>query len=308
MNENNHKHTHNHDQDLNGVKGSNLIITMVLNFIITAAEVIGGLYAGSLSLISDALHNFSDGLSLIVSYFAIKISQKSSDEKRTFGYKRATILAAVMNSTVLILISFFLFREAYIKFVKPEEINGTVVIWVALIGLAANALGAYLLHQGSDKDMNLKSAYLHLLSDTLSSIGVVTGGILILYFKIYWIDPLLTVLIGVYVLKESYKILKDAVNILMQGIPENIDINKIVKELSENEKIKNIHHIHIWQLDQNTMIFEAHVNVKEDIYVSETSEIRQEIEHKLRKHFGINHVTIQFEYNCCENTGIINKN
>lgn len=280
---------------------------MLLNFIITAAEVIGGLYSGSLSLISDALHNLSDALSIVVSYFAIKISQKSNDEKKTFGYKRATILAAVINSTVLIIISILLFKEAYFKFITPEKINGLIVIWVALIGLLANALGAYLLHKGSEEDINMKSAYLHLLSDALSSIGVVVGGIVIYYFNIYWIDPLLTVIIGLYVLKESFEILKKAVNILMQGTPENIDINEIAEELEEIEAINNIHHVHIWGLNENTIFFEAHVNLKDDILVSDTPKVYEDIEHELKEHFGITHITIQFEFNGCKNVGIINK-
>ena len=304
----NHSHSHSHNHDVSNVKGINLLITMLLNLIITATEVIGGVYSGSLSLISDALHNLSDALSIVVSYFAIKMSQKSNDEKRTFGYKRSTILAAVINSTVLIIISFFLFKEAYSKFITSAKINGAIVIWVALIGLLANALGAYLLHKGSKEDINMKSAYLHLLSDALSSIGVVVGGVVIYYFNIYWVDPLLTVIIGLYVLKESYEILKQAVNILMQGTPENIDINEIVEELEEIEEIKNIHHIHVWGLTENTIFLEAHVNLRQDILISETSKIYESIEHELKEHFGISHITLQFEFNGCENVGIINKN
>jgi cobalt-zinc-cadmium efflux system protein len=301
-----HNHTHNHD--VSSVKGINLLITMLLNLIITAAEVIGGLYSGSLSLISDALHNLSDALSIVISYLANRMSKKSNDEKRTFGYKRSTILAAVINSTVLIVISFFLFKEAYFKFITPEKINGAIVIWVALIGLLANALGAYLLHKGSKEDMNMKSAYLHLFSDALSSIGVVVGGIVIYYFNIYWIDPLLTVIIGLYILKESYEILKQAINILMQGTPENIDINEVAEELEEIETIKDVHHVHIWGLNENTIFFEAHVNLKDDILISETSKVYENIEHELKEHFGITHITIQFEFNCCKNVGIIKKN
>ncbi|MEZ0536721.1 cation diffusion facilitator family transporter [Caldicellulosiruptoraceae bacterium PP1] len=301
----NHNHIHSNYSN-SSIKAINLLITMILNFIITIAEVIGGLYSGSLSLISDALHNLSDGLSIVVSFFAIKISQKNNDEKRTFGYKRSTIIAALFNSTVLIIISFFLFKEAYFKFITPGKIKGVIVIWVALIGLFANTLGAYLLHKGSKEDINMKSAYLHLFSDALSSVGVVLGGILIYYYNSYWIDPLLTIIIGLYVLKESFEILKQAINILMQGTPENINIKDIVEKLQEIENIKNIHHVHVWGLNENTILFEAHVNLKSDILISETSKIYEEIEHELKEHFGISHITIQFEFNCCENIGIIN--
>jgi cobalt-zinc-cadmium efflux system protein len=305
MSNHNHNHNHSHAHDVSNVKGINLLITMLLNFAITVAEVIGGIYSGSLSLMSDALHNLSDALSIVVSYFAIKISQKSNDEKRTFGYKRSTILAAVINSTVLIFISLFLFKEAYFKFIKPEKINGVIVIWVALIGLLANTFGAYLLNRGSHEDMNMKSTYLHLISDALSSLGVIVGGIVIYYFNIYWIDPLLTIIIGIYVLKESYEILKQAVNLLMQGVPENINIHELVEELQEIDGIKNVHHVHIWGLNENNIFFEAHVNLKQDILISEAARIYENIEHELKEHFGISHITIQFEYNCCDSAGVV---
>ncbi|MDI6601196.1 MAG: cation diffusion facilitator family transporter [Thermoanaerobacteraceae bacterium] len=300
----NYRHGHLHNHDVSGIKTANLVITLILNFIITTAEVIGGILAGSLSLVSDALHNLSDALSIIVSITAIKISQKQNDEKRTFGYKRSSILAALINSSVLVGISLFLFKEAYSKFISPETINGTVVIWVALIGLIANFLGAYLLHKGSKGDMNIKSAYLHLFSDALSSVGVLFGGVMIRYFKVYWVDPLLTVAIGIYVLKESFEIIKKVVNVLMQGVPENINIYELVEEIKKIPEVEDVHHVHVWSLDDNNINFEAHVNIK-DMMVSETGEVYGEIEHELHEHFGINHVTIQFEYNGCCNVGII---
>ncbi|GAV22697.1 cation diffusion facilitator family transporter [Carboxydothermus pertinax] len=294
-----HNHAHHHT--------SNLFFTTLLNFIITVAEIIGGIYAHSLSLISDALHNFSDGLALIISYFALKLAQKGSDEKRTFGYKRSTILAAVINSSVLIFLSGFLLREAYFKFINPEPVTGRIMIIVAMVGLVANTLGAFLLHHSSEKDMNIKSAYLHLFSDAMSSAAVVVGGVVIYYFSLYWIDPLLTVIISIYVLKESFEILKKATNILMQGVPEDIDILEIVQELKKIEGIRDVHHVHLWGLNENHLFFEAHVNLQEDVLLSQTNSIYQRIEHILRERFGINHLTIQFEYNCCPETDIIKK-
>lgn len=299
-----HGHEHSHSHDLSGIKTKNLIITMILNVIITIAEVIGGIFAGSLSLISDALHNLSDVLSIVISIIAIKISQKQNDERMTFGYKRSSVLAALINSSVLVGISLFLFKEAYSKFINPEVINGAVVIWVSITGLTANAVGSYLLHQGAQGDMNMKSAYLHLFSDALSSMGVLIGGIMILYFKIYWIDPLLTVAIAVYVLKESFEIIKKVVNVLMQGTPENIDVYEIVEAIKAIPEVEDVHHVHVWSLDDNNINFEAHVNIK-NMLVSDTGSIYEKIEQELYRHFSINHVTIQFEYNGCCNVGII---
>ncbi len=300
-----HNHSNNHSHSHSDIKGVKLILVMLLNFAITAAEIAGGIYSGSLSLISDALHNFSDGLAIIISYYAIKISGRQNDIKRTFGYRRASIMAALLNSSVLIGISVFLFKEAYGKFVNPQTINGSMIIWVALIGLVANALGVVLLEKGSHDDMNIKSTYLHLLSDVLSSVGVVIGGILILFFKIYWVDPLLTVLISIYILKESLGILKEAINILMQGTPENIDINKVVEDLKKIEGVEDVHHIHVWSLDEHNINFEGHVNVR-DMLVSETKSIAERFEHILNEHHGINHSTLQFEYKCCGDVGVIN--
>lgn len=305
--EHEHSHNHGHSHDVSNMKGVNFIITVLLNFGITAAEIIGGIYSGSLSLISDAIHNLSDAVAIIISYAAIKISKKENDEKKTFGYKRSGILAAVINSSVLIIISVFLFKEAYTKLVNPTPINGLVVIWVALIGIVANAIGAYLLHEGSEEDMNVKAAYLHLFSDALSSLGVVIGGILIYFYKIYWVDSILTVLIGLYVLKESFEILKDAVNILMQGVPENIQIEEVVGIIRNIGGVNDVHHVHLWSLNEKNINFEAHLNVK-DMLVSETKVINEKIEEELHEHFEITHVTIQFECNSCSGVGIIKKN
>jgi cobalt-zinc-cadmium efflux system protein len=289
--------------DITGIKGLNLFIVVLLNFLITITQIIGGLYAGSLSLISDALHNFSDGIAIAISYFAIKISSKRNDEKRTFGYKRATILAAFINSAILIIISIFLFKEAFFKFINPQPINGGIVIWVALVGLIANIIGVILLQKGSKGDMNIRSSYPHLLSDALSSVGVVIGGIVIYYFHLYWIDPIITIAIGLYVLKESFEIIKQAFNILLQGVPQNVNIEEIARELQRIDEVENIHHIHVWSLDEHNINFEAHINIK-DMLVSETKSVLEKIEHVLKEH-QINHITIQFEYNCCEDVGFI---
>lgn len=292
---NNHSHSHNHVDST--VTGKKLLFIIVLNFSTTVAQIVGGLAAGSLSLISDALHNFSDGVSIIVSYFAFSIARKQKDLSKTFGYKRATILAALLNSSVLIVIAIFLFREAAERFFNPQPINGSMVIWVALVGLLANIIGVILLHKNAKGDMNLRASYLHLLSDSLSSVGVVIGGILIYYFEIYWVDPLLTVLIALYVFYQSYKIVKKAVHILMQGVPNSMDTNKIIKQLENISGITEVHHVHVWSLDESNINFEAHITIN-DMLLSETKCISNEIEQTLA-HYGINHVTLQFECECC---------
>jgi len=296
-----------HHHDHGEISKKNLVIAMILNFVITIGEIIGGILSGSLSLISDALHNFSDGISIIVSYIAIKISKKENNEKMTFGYKRAEILAALFNSVVLVVISLYLFKEAYVKFFKPEPIDGVLMIVVAIIGLVANTLSVFLLKENAQKNLNIKSTYIHLLSDALSSLGVVIGGIFIYAYNIYWIDPLLTVLIGAYIIKESFEIIDETIGILMQKTPENINLDIIKKEIEKLPDVKNIHHVHVWQTNDKDIHFECHVNTRDDIKLSQAKLLMDQIETILDETFGIHHVTLQMEYECCENVGLINR-
>ena len=298
-----HTHDHSHSHDISGIRGPRLLFVILLNFVITAAEVVGGIVAGSLSLISDALHNLSDGLATVISYFAIKISVRPNDVKRTFGYRRASIMAALLNASVLIGISAFLFKEAYDKFVDPQPVKGGIVIWVALVGLVADGLSVLLLHKHSRSNINIKAAYLHLMADTFSSVAVIVGGVLMYYLEIYWVDPLLTVLISIYILKESVGILREAVNILMQGAPKGLDVMDLVEKLKGVEGVMDIHHVHVWSLDENNVNFEAHVNVT-DMPVSDTREVSEAFGGILGEH-GINHVTLQFECDGCHEADVI---
>jgi cobalt-zinc-cadmium efflux system protein len=294
---------HNHSRE--PVNERNIIISIFLNFIITIAEVAGGLMSGSLALVSDALHNFSDCVSLIISYSALKLSAREKTLQLTFGYKRAEILAALFNSSILLVVIFFLFREAYARLRHPAAINGALMIGIALIGLLANLLAVLLLRRDSRKNLNIKSAYLHLLADTVSSIGVVGGGIAVLLFKAYWVDPILTVLIGLYVLRESYAIIIQAAKILMQATPDNIDILNIQRKLEELPEVENLHHVHVWQVTEDEIHFEGHVDVCEDLNISRITELNQKIEEILRNQFGIKHATIQVEFGSCPDKKII---
>lgn len=300
-----HDHSHglgHHHHGINST-GSRLMITMVMNFIITIVQIVGGVISGSLSLISDALHNFSDGISVILSYAAIKLKGKRNSEKHTFGLKRAEILAAVINSSVLVVIAFYLFYESILRFFEPAEIDSHVMTIVAAIGLLPNIIGAVLLKRDSATSMNIKSSYLHLVSDSVFSVAVILGGLAITYWETYWIDPLLTVLIGIYIIKESYSIIKDATHILMEGAPD-IPIESIEAEVLKIEEVKNIHHVHMWMVGENDVHIEAHVNV-DDMLISKSNEILSKVESVMKEKFKINHVTLQFECGKCEETELI---
>lgn len=296
-----HNHSHSHGSE---TSEKNLFITMLLNFLITIAEVIGGIISGSLSLISDALHNFSDGIAIIITYVAMRLSKKPKTFKYTFGLKRAEILAAIINASTLIIISFFLIKEAIERFYNPQPITGSIMLIVALVGLAANVIGTLLLKKGSEGNLNIRAAYFHLLSDAVSSLAVIIGAVFIIFYEIYWIDPLLTILISLYILKETYKIVKESIEIVMMSSPNGIELNEL-KELVESiEEVKNIHHVHLWKMNDNDTHFESHIEV-EDMAVSKTAEIQSQIESLLHTKYEINHTTLQFECNKCNVKSIV---
>ncbi|MEO0137975.1 MAG: cation diffusion facilitator family transporter [candidate division WOR-3 bacterium] len=287
------------------INARNIIFVIFLNFFITIAEVIGGLLSNSLSLISDALHNFSDGIAILISYFAFRLGQRKSTVQKTFGYKRAEIIAALFNASVLIIIIFFLFKEAITRLFSPRPIDSNLMMVIAVIGLVANLLGVFLLKKDAGHSINIKSAYLHLVADSLSSIAVVIGGILIKIFNIYIVDPILTIAIGIYILRESYLIVRDTVNILMQSTPEGIDLMAIKCAIESIPEVHNLHHVHIWQLTDKDIHFEGHIDVCEDYKTSEVAGIIKKVEDLLAEKFGIRHTTIQVEFNTCTEKDII---
>lgn len=293
--------SHNHTQ---GTSEKNLFITMGLNFFITIAEAIGGFISGSLSLISDALHNFSDGIAIIITYIAMRLSKKPKTFKYTFGLKRAEIIAAIINASTLIIISFFLIKEAIERFYHPSPITGSLMLIVASLGLIANVAGTLLLKKGSENNLNIRAAYFHLLSDAVSSVAVIIGAVFIIFYKIYWIDPVLTILISVYILKETYEIVKEAVEVIMMSSPDGIELDELKHLVEEIPFVKNVHHVHLWKMNDNDTHFEAHIEV-EDMAVSKTIEIQKQIEHKLHDKYEINHTTLQFECDKCENKTLI---
>jgi cobalt-zinc-cadmium efflux system protein len=284
----------------------NLRISVWLNLIIALAEVVGGLLANSLSLLSDALHNLGDGLALLFAYVANKVGKRDATRRKTFGYKRIEILSAFINSMVLIAISVYLFVEAIRRFLNPAEVDGTIMLIVAIIGLLANVISVIILHKDSAHNLNVKAAYLHLIGDTLSSVAVIGGGVLIYFYDMHWVDPLITVLIGAYILKEAVSIVKETVDILMQGTPKDLDLDKVQEAIEQMPGIKNIHHVHTWSMDEKQFHFEAHVDLEKDIMVSDSTHMQQEIEKMLNKRFGIYHVTLQFEHDACSDKELVN--
>ncbi|PKA82949.1 cobalt-zinc-cadmium efflux system protein [Ulvibacter sp. MAR_2010_11] len=289
-------HNHSHHHTHNDVKGRNLLISIVLNILITVAQVIGGLISGSLSLLSDALHNFSDVISLVVSYIADKFSKKAASVDKTFGYKRAEIIAAFVNALSLLIVAAYLIYEAILRFLNPTTIESGIVIWLALLGIVANGASVLLLRKDSKENMNMRSAYLHLFTDMSASVAVLVGGLLMKYYGWFWVDSVLTVLIAVYLIFMGYDLLKSSFKVLMLFTPDDIKLEKISKAISNFSEVKNIHHMHAWQLNEKEIHLEAHIEFHEDISLSQFDDISEKIEELLHHDFGINHVNLQPEY------------
>ncbi|WP_053970804.1 cation diffusion facilitator family transporter [Mangrovimonas sp. ST2L15] len=289
-----HQHSHNHlTKD---TKDRNLMISIVLNILITAAQVVGGLVSGSLSLLSDALHNFSDVISLIVSYIASKLSKQKASFNRTFGYKRAEILAAFVNASTLIIVAFILIKEAINRFQDPQTIDSGLVIWLAILAIAFNGFSVLLLKKDSNHNLNLKSAYLHLLTDMLASVAVLVGGLLMKYYELFWVDSLLTLLIALYLIWVGFDLLKSSTRMLMLFTPDYIDIKEVVRTVNKLPKVKKLHHVHIWNLSDHELHLEAHLDLEENMSITEFDELLHRIEMELHEKFDINHVTIQPEF------------
>ena len=263
---------------------------------ITVAQVIGGILSGSLALISDALHNFSDVLSLIISYIANKLSKKKASLNQTFGFKRAELIAAFVNAITLIVVALFLVYEASHRFLNPETIKSNLVIWLSLLGIFVNGLSALMLKKDASHNLNIKSAYLHLFTDMMASVAVLIGGILMKYFQWFWVDSLMTWIIAIYLIIVGIDLLKSSTKMLMLFTPEHIDIKELVREVHKIPGVNKLHHIHVWHLNDNELHLEAHLDCSKDIKMSEFNELLQKVEHVLFDQFHINHINIQPEY------------
>ncbi len=279
------------------MKNRNLFISILLNIVITAAQVVGGLISGSLALLSDALHNFSDVLSLIISYIASKLSKQKASIHRTFGYKRAEILAAFINASTLVIVAVLLIIEAYKRFQDPHEIESGLVIWLALLAILVNGFSVLLLKKDSHNNLNIRSAYVHLFTDMMASVAVLIGGLLMKYFQWFWVDSLLTLLIALYLIWVGYDLLVKSSKMLMLFTPEHINIKDVVRAVHQIPEVNRLHHVHIWGLNDDELHLEAHLDLREDMTISEFDTVLHQIENVLHEQFSINHVNIQPEFN-----------
>ncbi len=297
-----HGHGHYHHGDL---KGRRLAIAIALNVVITLGQIVGGLISGSLALLSDALHNFSDVIALTISYLAERLSNRDFSNDKTFGYKRAEILAAMLNAASLLVIGAYLIKEAIFRLYHPEPIASNWVIGLALLSIILNAASVLLLKDDAAENMNIKSAYLHLFTDVFTSVAVLLGGLCMKYLGLIWIDSLLSILIAIYLIYASFGFLMETLGVLMQFAPAGIRLDEIETALTEITMVENIHHAHLWQLNDKRIHFETHVDFSEDIPLSEVNKVLQEMQEVLAEKFGINHTVLQPELGSCENSALL---
>ena len=303
-----HAHKNSKGHTPKEIHGKKLLWVILLNLVITIAQVIGGFISNSLALLSDALHNLGDTAAILLAWVANRVSKRKATEKHTFGYKRFQILAAFFNALVLISICIFLFYEAYQRLMDPQPVKSLIMLIVATVGLLGNLASVLILKSNRRENLNVKAAYLHLLGDTLSSVAVIIGGIFMWQYEIYWIDPVITFAVGIYILIHTWQVLRETYGILMQATPPEINVTKIKNRLQQIDDVDDIHHVHVWRLDDTSLYFEAHVNTGMDMLVSETENIRNQIEKVLENEFGINHVTLQMEYMECTDSNELIKN
>ncbi len=285
-------HDHIHDVKESGYK--KLILAISVNLLLTLAQVVGGVLSGSLALIADALHNLSDAASLGIALFARMIGHKPADKIKTFGYKRAEVIAALINLVTLILIGLYLIYEAVVRFIHPSEITGWLVVVVAGFALMVDVVTAVITYTMSKGNMNMKAAFLHNVSDALASIGVMIAGSLILLYQWYWADTLITLLIAGYVLWQGFAMLPKVIHLLMEGMPEGLSMDDIVSSMEVTPNVESVHHVHVWQLDEEQNALEAHVVIA-TTNLSELENIKEKLKCLLREKFKIGHSTLEIE-------------
>lgn len=273
--------------------GLRFLEVTVLNLLITAVEFGGGLFSGSLALLSDAIHNLGDSASIVMAYVASRISQRNSNQSKTYGYRRAEILSSYFNAIFLLVMSALLIWEAVRRFVHPHPVNGGLMLIVAIVGLVANGFSAWLLHSGSHSNLNLKATYLHILSDAFASGGVIFGALVIKIFHVVWVDPLMTIVVSIYIAYKTIPIIIEATNILMEAGPR-LDYRAVKATVLSVPGVVNIHHVHTWMIDEHRIMLTAHIAL-EDQELSEVEPIYQKIRKLLKEKYNIEHATLQAE-------------
>lgn len=287
-------HEHIHLPDLTRQLTRRMAISLVITLVFVVVEVIAGLMANSLALLTDAAHNFTDVLALGLSWFALRLALLPSHSGKTFGYHRAGILVALFNSTTLVLIALWIFYEAYKRFISPPEIQADILIIVGVLAVMVNLATALLVRRGSENDLNVRSAFLHLMGDVLSTVGAVLAGVVIRFTGLNWLDPLVSVFIGVLILWNAWQIIRESVDILMEATPADIDMQALIADICAVKGVRGVHDLHVWSINQSLRTLSTHL-LTDDQMVSGGTTIQAAVNVMLREKYGIAHATLQLE-------------
>ncbi|MGR3632508.1 MAG: cation diffusion facilitator family transporter [Limimaricola soesokkakensis] len=287
-----HDHSHAHLDPESGDR--RVSIAIWANALLTVAQIVGGIFAGSLALIADALHNFSDMASLVIAFVARKIARRPADSTMTFGYGRIEIVAALINYTTLILVGFYLIYEGGMRMIDPPEVRGWTVVILGGIALIIDALTAGLTYSMQKGSVNIRALFLHNLSDALASVAVIIGGTLILLYDLRWVDPAITIGIALYILYLALTEIGGPIRTLMLGSPPEIDSDAVVQAMRETEGVRDVHHVHLWQMQEHEVALDCHV-VLNDLGWGDIEAVKVEIKRRLKDDFGISHSSLEFE-------------
>lgn len=292
-------HTHSHFADTAKAPVSRLALALALTLAFVVFEALAGSYAHSLALLTDAAHNFTDVIALALSWYAIRLTTRPAHSGKTFGYHRAGILAALANSTTLVVISVGIFYEAYQRILQPLRVEANILIGVAAVAFVINAGTAWLVKRGSENDLNIRSAFVHLAGDAVSTLGAVLAGIGIKFTGLQILDPLVSILIGVLILWSAWGILRETVGILLESTPHDVDMSRMVRDLLQVNGVRGVHDLHVWSINQSMRALSAHL-LTDDVPISAGAAIQRQINDVLLHKYEIAHATLQLECEGCE--------
>ncbi|MBN56279.1 cation diffusion facilitator family transporter [Donghicola tyrosinivorans] len=287
-----HDHGHAHIEPDSGDR--RVAIAIWANGLLTVAQIVGGIFSGSLALIADALHNFSDMASLVIAFAARKIARRPADERMTFGYGRVEIVAALINYTTLIVIGFYLIYEGGMRMIDPPEVMGWTVVILGGIALVVDTLTAMLTYSMQKGSVNIRALFLHNLSDALASVAVIVGGTLIILYDMRWVDPAITIGIALYILYLSFTEIGGPIRTLMLGSPPDIDGNDVVRAIQSVDGVVDVHHVHLWQMQEHAAALDCHIVVERE-WMGEADKINENVKSVLHERFSIEHSTLEFE-------------
>ncbi|MEI2384107.1 cation diffusion facilitator family transporter [Breoghania sp. JC706] len=289
-----HGHGHHHHHVDPNAGDLRIAFAIGINFLLTAVQIVGGIMAGSLALIADALHNFSDAISLVIAFGARKIARRPSDAQMTFGYDRIEIVAALINYTTLIVLGLYLVYEAVLRFLQPEGVDGWMVVIIAVVALVIDVGTAVLTYAMSKSSVNIRAAFLHNVADALGSVAVIVAGTLILLYDWRLVDPLVTLLIAGYILWQSFAEIGPVIRILMLGSPPGIAAQHVLDALRGLDGVADVHHVHLWQMNEHLNAVDAHIVIAEGFW-EEADAVKVRAKTLLKSEFGVAHTTLELE-------------